>query len=386
MNSTIVELTAIPLERKLDKTFIGGTYRIQTRYTLVTEVRLANGVVGQVFGGDEELYQKDICALINSRFREILVGEDALNVERLWHRMFHAKGLNQVNRGIHVLDLANHAVRMQAIAAVDNALWDAIGKSLGVPVASLLGGFREKVPVIAIGGYYGQSASEADLRREVVHYKKAGLAGMKLKVGGLTPADDSDRVHLVREAVGKDFILVCDANQALSVDEALEFCRRVKDCDLRWFEEPVAWYDQLQGLSLVRSRGGIPVVAGQGEISAYGCRDLITSGAVDILNVDVTIAGGVTEWRRAAAMAGLMNIGMAHHEEPQIALHLLSSIPHGLYVEIFPNPERDPVWFELPSVHPKIEDGCMYVPDEPGFGIPLREDLISPFRRERVNV
>jgi L-alanine-DL-glutamate epimerase-like enolase superfamily enzyme len=386
MNSNIVEVTAIPLERKLDKTFLGSTYRIQTRYTLVTEVRLANGVIGQIFGGDEELYQKDVCALINGRFQELLLGEDALNVERLSHKMFSDKGLGQANRGIHVLDLANHAVLMQAIAAVDIAIWDAIGKSMGVPVCKLLGGFREKVPVIAIGGYYVRTSNETDLRREVLGYKDAGMSGMKLKVGGLTPADDADRVQLVREAVGKDFILACDANQAWRVDEALEFCHRVKPYNVRWFEEPVQWHDQLQGLGLIRSQGGIPVVAGQGEISSFGCRDLISAGAVDILNVDATIAGGVTEWRRVAAMASMMNVSMAHHEEPQVALHLLAAVPHGLYVEIFPNPERDPLWFELPSEHPRIADGYMYVPDAPGFGIPLRNELIDPSRKETVGI
>jgi L-alanine-DL-glutamate epimerase-like enolase superfamily enzyme len=380
MDSTIIEVTAIPIERKLDKTFRGGTYFIKSRHTLVTEVRLANGVVGQVFGGDEEHYQKNVCALINGRFQELLIGEDALNVERLWQRMFNDKGLGQANRGIHMLDMANRAILAQAIAGVDIALWDAIGKSVGAPVSKLLGGFRERVPVIAIGGYYFDGANESDLRREVIGYKNVGMYGMKLKVGGLTPADDADRVRLVREAVGNDFIIACDANQAWTVDEALDFCSRVKAYNVRWFEEPVRWYDQLQGLNLVRTRGGIPVVAGQGEISAYGCRDLVTAGAVDTLNVDATIAGGVTEWRRVAAMAGMMNVSMAHHEEPQVALHLLAAIPHGLYVEVFPNPERDPLWFDLPEKQPRIADGYMYVPDAPGFGIPLRRELIDQHR------
>jgi L-alanine-DL-glutamate epimerase-like enolase superfamily enzyme len=380
MNSRIVEVRAIPIERKLDKVFCGSTYVIQSRCTLVTEVLLANGVVGQVFGGDEDRYQKDVCGLINGRFQELLIGEDAMNVERLWHRMFSDKELGQTNRGIHVLDMANRAILMQAIAGVDIALWDAIGKSVGVSVSKLLGGFRDKVPVIAIGGYYVRGASESDLRKEVTGYKKAGMYGMKLKVGGLTPADDADRVRLVREAVGSDFIIACDANQAWTVSDALDFCVRVKPHNVRWFEEPVQWYDQLHGLSLVRTQGGIPVVAGQGEISAYGCRDLLAANAVDALNVDVTIAGGITEWRRVASMASLLNVGMAHHEEPQVALHLLAAIPHGLYVEIFPNPERDPLWFELPEKQPRIEDGYMHVPDAPGLGIPLRGDLIDQHR------
>lgn len=382
MDFRIVELNAIPIERALDKTFRGGTYKIQSRYTLVTEVRLADGTLGQMFGGDEERYQKDICEIVNGPFQNVLLGQDVFDVERLWDRMFNCRELDQNNRGIHVLDLANRAVLMQAIAAVDIALWDAMGKFVGIPVSKLLGGFRDKVAVIAIGGYYQAGSTEDDLRKEVIGYRNAGLAGIKLKVGGLSPAEDAERVKLVREAAGRHFILACDANQAWTVDQALEFCRRVQPFDVRWFEEPVQWFDQHQGLHLVQSRGGIPVVVGQGEISRFACRDLMLARAADILNVDATIAGGVTEWRRIAAMAGMFNVSMAHHEEPQVALHLLASIPHGLFVEIFHNSERDPIWFELPEKQPRIEDGYMYVADSPGFGIPLRQEFIEQYRAE----
>jgi len=96
--------------------------------------------------------------------------------------------------------------------------------------------------------------------------------------------------------------------------------------------------------------------------------------------VDVTIAGGITEWRRIAGMASAVGVEMAHHEEPQVAVHLLSSIPHGLYVEIFPDPKRDPMWFELPVRQPQICGGYMIAPDRPGLGIDLNEEVISRFR------
>jgi D-arabinonate dehydratase len=380
----IVDVQAIPLERNLERIFQGGTYEITSRYTLVTEVLLENGVCGQTFGGDEVRYQKDIAALINGPFRDMLVGQNLPDVERHWNAMFECTALDSQNRSIHTLDLANRSVLMQAIAAVDIAQWDALGKALELPVYRLLGGFRDRVPIIAIGGYYQKGKGWPEFREELLHYQKMGMAGMKLKVGRLTPSEDAERVRFAREVVGESFMIACDANQAWTVDEAIEFCRRVRDFNVRWFEEPVRWFDQLRGLAQVRAVGGIPVVAGQGEISRFGCRDFMLAGAVDILNVDVTIAGGVTEWRRVAAMAGMMNVGMAHHEEPQAALHLLASVPNGLYVEIFPDPERDPLWFELPAIHPRIENGYMYLPEEPGFGIPLRPDIIERYRADAV--
>jgi D-arabinonate dehydratase len=195
----------------------------------------------------------------------------------------------------------------------------------------------------------------------------------------LSPAEDAARVRQAREIVGESFTIACDANQGWTVEQAIDFCKRVQGLRVRWVEEPVAWYDQLRGLAAVRACG-IPVSAGQGEICRFGCRDLMLAGAVDILNVDVTIAGGITEWRRIAYMAGMMNVSMGHHEEPQIAIHLLAAVPHSLFVEIFPDPNRDPMWFELPSAQPRISAGLMYVPQEAGIGIPLRSGVINRYR------
>ena len=384
VSSKISDVTAIPLERKLESVFHGGTYTINSRYTLVTEVRLEDGTLGQTFGGDEERYQKDIAAAINGPLRQLLIGQDVFDIERHWDAMFRSTSLDLAYRGIHTLDLANHSVLMQAISAVDIALWDAIGKHLHKPLYKLLGGFCDRLPVIAIGGYYRPGKTDRDLADELKSYQRAGLAGIKLKVGRLSPPDDAARVRLARETVGDEFLIACDANQGWTPGQAIEFCRLVRDLNVRWLEEPVKWYDQLQGLALVRSNsGGIPINAGQGEISRFGCRDLMTAGAVDILNVDATIAGGVTEWRRIAAMAGMWNIRMAHHEEPQVAVHLLASIQHGLYVEIFPDTERDPLWAELPETAPRIENGYMHVPQGPGLGLPLRADVIERYRPER---
>jgi len=382
--STIRDIRAIPLERRLEQIYHGGTYRIDSRYTLIVEAELDNGVVGQTFGGDEERYQKDIARCINGPFRDLLIGHNVFDNERNWDAMFRCDSLDLANRGIHTLDLANKSIIMQAIAAVDICLWDAAGKTLGLSLCRMLGGCRDRVPVIAIGGYYADGKGEKELGDELMCYRTYGLAGIKMKVGRLSPREDAARVRFAREVAGQDFIIACDANQAWTSDQAIEFCRAVQTCDIRWIEEPVVWYDQLEGLPRVRQLGGIPVNAGQGEISRFGCRDLINAGAIDILNVDATIAGGITEWRRIAGMASAHNVQMAHHEEPQVSLHLLASIPHGLYVEIFPDPRRDPMWLELPLNRPEVKDRCMRVPEGPGLGIDLNPAVIERYRAQGV--
>lgn len=374
----ITDVKPIPLVRALDEVFLGGTYRITSRDTLVTEVWTDNGIVGRAFGGDEWRYQNEIVQVIEDHFKPLLVGEDIREVEKLWERMFSLE-LDLGNRGIHTLDLANRAVQTQAVAAVDIALWDALGKSMDTPVYKLLGGFRDKVPVVGIGGYYAKGKGDRELTAEMIGYKEMGLAGVKMKVGRVGVKEDARRVRIVREAVGPDFVIACDANQAWTPEQAIEFGHLVSALNLRWLEEPVRWYDQLQGLRRVRHALGIPISAGQGEISRFGCRDLITSEAVDILNVDVTIAGGITEWRKIAAMAGVFGVSMGHHEEPQVAIHLLGGVSNGLFVEIFPDPDRDPMWFDLPVRQPRIRNGFMEVPSGPGLGIDLKTEVIAKY-------
>ena len=379
----ITKIEVIPLVRKLDKEFLGGTYKITNRNTIVTRIHLANGVVGECFGGDEDQTQERIVRLMRDHLVPLLVGEDVHAVELLWERMFNSN-IDLGNRALHVLDLGNRGVLMQAIAAIDNALWDALGKLHNTPVYKLLGGYRHRVPVIAIGGYYYQNDPQhRALQEEILGYQAGELYGVKMKVGRVSIEEDVARVRAVRAAVGDDFMIACDANMAWLPAQAIEFCRAVAPLNIRWIEEPVRWHDQLGGLRAVREASPIPVVAGQGEITRFGCRDLVIHGGVQILNMDVTIAGGVTEWRRVAALAAHFDVQMAHHEESQVALHLLASIPHGLYVEIFADQQRDPLWHEIQRTRPLIRGGYMHLNDQPGLGLDLDPAVIARYRADR---
>jgi L-alanine-DL-glutamate epimerase-like enolase superfamily enzyme len=133
----------------------------------------------------------------------------------------------------------------------------------------------------------------------------------------------------------------------------------------------------------VRAMGGVAVCAGQTEFSAGGCRDLMVDGAIDVCNFDASWSGGPTEWRRVAAMALSFDVAMGHHEEPQIAGHLLASISNGTYVECF-HPDRDPVWWNLVANRPELEDGELVLPTSPGLGWELDEDYIEHHRVARA--
>ncbi|SDV46854.1 mandelate racemase/muconate lactonizing enzyme family protein [Chitinasiproducens palmae] len=379
----IEHIEAIPLDMQLEEVFKGGTYQVASRPTIVTRVHLANGVVGETYGGDEFHTQTEIVSVMRDHLAPLLLGQDVRDFQRLWEAMFNVN-VDLGNRGLHQLDMHPRGILLQAISALDNAMWDARGKLYGVPVYKLLGGSRDSVPVISIGGYYpknGEDPAEA-IAAEVDLVRSVGCMGIKMKVGRASLEEDLARVRAARQAGGPDFVITVDANQGWDPLDAIKFCVAMERADLgvRWMEEPIKWYDQTDGLMLLSTRTTIPINVGQGEISGRACRDLIQKGGVSILNLDCTLCGGVTEWQRVADMAKLMNVEMAHHEEPQVAIHLIAANPHGLFVEIFANKRRDPLLWELPDGFPDIANGYMKVPQEPGFGIRLRPEVIERYR------
>ena len=204
---------------------------------------------------------------------------------------------------------------------------------------------------------------------------------MKFKVGGLTPAEDAERFIAARRAAGDDFILMADANQGWKVHEAVDFARRVADQACTGSRSR-AFGQRPAGDTDVRLMSGQAVCAGQSEFSAGGCRDLFVAGAVDFCNFDASWSGGPTEWRRVAAMAATFGVRMAHHEEAQVSSHLLCSIPHGTFVEIF-HEQRDPIWHHLIANKPELRDGSITLTERPGLGWELDWDYVE---RHRVAV
>jgi L-alanine-DL-glutamate epimerase-like enolase superfamily enzyme len=178
------------------------------------------------------------------------------------------------------------------------------------------------------------------------------------------------------------FRFLVDANQAWTVAQAVEFVNLVSDfVDLRWFEEPCQWPDDRRAMQAVRFKTGVPVAAGQMEITRSAMRDLMMGGAIDVSNFDASWGGGPTEWRRVAQMAMSFGVEMGHHEEAQVSSHLLASVPHGTYVEAF-HPVRDPIFWGMLGNRPELVDGMFKLPSGPGFGWELDEEFISEFRAD----
>lgn len=365
---TIRSIDTTPLRVPLAREYRGSSYRMTHRSTIVTRVRTEEGIVGSAYAGDEDADLLEVDTIIREEIAPRLIGEDAFAVERCW----------ELARPATFDILRDRRQGLVACACVDTAIWDAVGQALEQPLWRLWGGYRSRLPMIAIGGYYDE---QADLAAEVGELKDLGLAGLKLKVGGLTPREDAERTRLAREAGGDGFILAADANQGWTREEAIRFALLVEDCDLVWLEEPCRWANDRRAMRDVRFASGMRICAGQSEVSAGGCRDLMVEGAIDVCNFDASWSGGPTEWRRVAGMAVAFDVQMAHHEEPQVASHLLASIPHGTFVECF-HPDRDPIWWKLIANRPPLVEGMLELGDAAGLGWELDVEFLEAHRVE----
>jgi L-alanine-DL-glutamate epimerase-like enolase superfamily enzyme len=367
---TVERVEAVPIVAPLARKFQGSHYSMTQRATVIVRLFTKEGVVGEAYVGDEVDTLGQIVKVIEQEITPRLLGANLMATQRIWELLY------PVTFDI----LRDRRVGLVAQAGVDSAMWDAVGKSLGQPLHVLWGGYRDSIPMIAIGGYYGEPLGA--IEDEIDYYLSVGLAGVKFKIGGADPLIDAARVARAREAAGDDFIIAVDANQGYSVADAVAFCRAAADLGIRWFEEPVGWANDRRDLATVRALGGIPVTAGQSELSPTGCRELMEAGAIDVCNFDASWSGGPTSWLRTAAVAHTFSVQMGHHEEPQISSHLLSSQPHGTYAECF-HPDRDPFWWNLIANRPALENGTITLPSAPGLGWTLDADYIARHRVDR---
>jgi L-alanine-DL-glutamate epimerase-like enolase superfamily enzyme len=360
----ITRIETIPIRAPLTTDFKGSHYHMTHRATLITRVYTADGIIGEAYAGDEDVNLMEIQRVVHSELAPAIVGLDAMATEQCWLAGY------PVTYDI----LRDRRIGLVALAGVDAAIWDAVGKALGQPLWRLWGGYRRRVPLIAIGGYYGDPLGT--IEEEMQSYASLGLAGVKFKVGGRSPAEDAERVARARAASPKGFKIAIDANQGYNVAQAIELAQRIADLNIIWFEEPVGWDNDAQGMRDVRMRGPLPVCAGQSEHSPVGCRNLMSIGAIDFCNFDASWSGGPTVWRRMAAIAGSYGVAVGHHEEPQVAAHLVASQTHGSVVECF-HPDRDPFWWNLIANRPSLEEGELVLSDAPGLGWQLNMEYIE---------
>ncbi len=296
-----------------------------------------------------------------------LIGEDPINVERLWHKMWVPKLIGR--RGLTT----------RAISAIDIGLWDIRAKVAGLPLYRLLGGYRDRVPTYVAGGYYEEGKGLKELAEESVTSVEMGARAIKMKIGAVSIREDVERVKAVRAAIGPDIKLMVDANCAYRYYEAIQIAKRIEEYDIFWFEEPVA-PDDFEGHRKLAEATTIPIATGENEYTRYGFRDLIEHNSAAILNADAKICGGVTEWMKIAALAQAHDLDIAPHGSQDIHVHLVAAVANGLILEYYRD-SVDPMWAKMYRTTLMLnEDGTVSPPDVPGIGCDPNYEALAPYR------
>jgi L-alanine-DL-glutamate epimerase-like enolase superfamily enzyme len=325
-----------------------------------------------------------LAAIVNHDFAPLLVGQDPRDVGRLWEVLYNTPREGYaLDRG-HVLpQLGRRGLSISAIAGVDLALWDLLGKSLGAPVWRLLGGRRaERMPAYASGGW----ADEAGIGDQLLGYvKQGGFGAVKMRVGVMDgePHRSAARVRAARRALGPDVKLMADAHGTWTVSEAKAFCRMVEDQDLYWLEEPVT-ADDKAGLAEVRRATSVPISTGESEFTRHDFREIAELRGADVLQPDLAIAGGLTEGLRIAAIASAFNLRLAPHlwsGAPAFAagLALAASQSAGFILEY--SLGANPLLHELVHERFPVVEGQVEIPDRPGLGITVDEAFVRRHAR-----
>lgn len=309
--------------------------------------------------------------IIQSLFRPVLLGQNPLDTNVLWQRLYHIGRLNGQNRGFN----------LEAISGVDIALWDLAGKILDQPVYQLLGGkFRERVKT------YASPIPVMKDRTAAIELGKSfvsdGFYAIKVKVGRPDYRQDIVLLAELRAALGEEIELMLDANGVYDAFTALEFGRRVAPYRIYWFEEPFPAEDIDAYIGLKRDLD-IPLAAGECESTHYNYKDLITRRAVDVVQPNISRVGGFTAARKLAALAEAHNIPIAPHGVGgaiflAASLHLSAALPNFLSLEYNrrPNPLRD----DMAIGGFEFREGELSLPAGPGLGVQLNSEFLDKWR------
>ncbi len=325
-----------------------------------------------------------IVSCIENELKPALLGKDARNINRLWEEMYNGtRDHYALKRGRKFPILGRRGLTISAMSGIDTALWDLKGKALGVPVMDLLGGAcRAKMPAYASGGW----ANAESIGEQLNGYVSKGFSGVKMRVGIMdnTVRNSVERVKAAREAIGSDIKLMADAHGTFSVPEAKQFCRGVEDCDLYWFEEPIS-PDNRHGTAEVRASTSIPIAAGESEYTSFDIRDLLELRALDVIQPDAAIIGGISEAMRVGHLANTYQLELAPHcwgsaFSFMAGVNVAFASPSATIIEF--SLGGNPMMYELVKEQIEVRDGMIEAPAAPGLGLTPNWDFVKEFKQK----
>ena len=347
-------------------------------YAVIVRVRTDDGLTGL---GTAGVGNGAAGFVIEHHLKSIVAGANPFDVELLWEKMFRST-LNYGRKGLV----------LEAISAVDIALWDILGKATGQPVYNLLGGkTRDRIRVYASRLY---AHKDLDLlASQAQSFVRQGFTAVKQRFG-YGPRDGIEGMHrnlelvrTVRDAIGPHVELMADAYMGWDVSYAIRMIGMLEDSgvNLSWVEEPVI-PDDIDGYARIRRSVRTPISGGEHEFTRYGYRELIRKEAVDILQPDVNRVGGITEAKKIWAMAAAYDIPVIPHAGQLHNYHLVMAHLNSPVAEYFPAaeeggaPDDDTLFWELFSGEPKAECGFVSLSETPGLGLELNDRNVQQLR------
>lgn len=250
---------------------------------------------------------------------------------------------------------------LMALSAFDMAGWDLTARLADQPLYRMLGAARDEVRVYSAAGWLSLDVDE--LCAQAVAVKEAGFPAYKMRAGNPDWRADVARIKAVREAIGREMLLMVDVNQAWDVPTAIKAGRALEESELSWLEEPVDVHD-IRGCARVAAAIDVPVAGGETVWGPYGLLELLRHDAVSILQPDLMRCGGITGFVTVANAADLLGVSVVSHLYTPISAHLMATVPRSDLVEYIPG------WFDdLFANAPAIEQGRIVLDDSPGTGV-----------------
>jgi D-galactarolactone cycloisomerase len=370
-----------------DKTFYSSQAAFPERNSCLVRIETDSGLVGWGEGGQYGP-PEPVAACIDAVLAPRLLYRDPTEPVRIWEELYAFSR-----------DFGQKGTYIEAISALDIALWDIAGQATGLPVWKMLGGrFRNRITAYATGCYYPEDFTNlpavlSALEREAAGYANSGFGLLKIKIGLLPLQQDCERLRVIRNAINPAIGLLVDANHAYTAAAAVRMGRMMEPFDIRFFEEPVPPEDR-DGYRKVRAENPIPVAGGECEFTRYGFRDLIAGGCVDVVQPDLAVCGGFTAWTHILALANAYGIATVPHVwgsgiAVAAALHAVATVPPFPHTA-HPTPLLNQPVIEFDRTHNPLRDdlleesfaldgGCLAVPERPGLGVSVRDEVIAQY-------
>jgi L-alanine-DL-glutamate epimerase-like enolase superfamily enzyme len=293
--------------------------------------------------------------ILQQEVKPVLLGQDPAFPRRIRAELWKALEYNGVG-----------GVVQFAIAAVDIAVWDILGKSAGMPVYKMLGAFRDRMPVYSMcGWYYDNDGDLSRYRRSLTEAMEQGYHAVKIKVGRGPIDEDVRRIKLAFDVVGKGKRVMVDANQVFNRNDALRRGRVYQEMGCFWYEEPLP-PQEMDGYAELARELDMRIATGENLATKYAFADLIARRGADVVQPDNRRAGGVTEWMEIAAIADGYGLELASHGGGATNLNMLLAMPNAIYMET--------------SGARKLVNGEVAAPEEPGMSSEAPEAEIRRFK------